>query len=130
MNNEKYNELIDRIKGIQPQMNDPQGFTTKTMQRIEFESNKKTPYALLRVITIASSIAASLLIGLFLFEHYSLPEKVNLNHSNYISINVNLPETEGLTSIAAFHHYLSIKKEKQKNYRTLYSNIINKHQIL
>jgi hypothetical protein len=123
MNTEKdiYSELINRIKVSQPTISDPQGLTSATMQRIEHLSKKKNDSKILHIMSLTSSIAASLLIGLFVFEQFTPPTNTETNTSTAMPVyNVSI------CSINDYIEFMQIKKERQK----LYSNLINKYKNL
>jgi hypothetical protein len=131
--NEKYAEIVAQIKRMQPIIPDTERLTTDIMQRIEGSSQKKTPNKTLTIVSWTTSIAASILIGLFLFEQFTLPTNSKLTNSklpdNYIHsfLHKNV-ETE--TAITDFNDWIRVKMERQKRQQALYSNIINKHKIL
>jgi hypothetical protein len=136
MNNEtkKYEELVKQIKATPPVMADPEKLTARILQRIENTPQKKNRNKTLAGVSWVTSIAASLLIGLFLFEQ--LTTSTNREHQNakisdrYFSLvldkNRNIEKQNTLTN---FNDWLRIKKERQKKQQAFYSSIINKHKI-
>ena len=133
--NEKYVEIVKRIKGIQPTISDPKGLTSKTMHRIEFMSKRKTHNKVYSIISLTSSIAASFLIGLFLFEFLYMNENVEFQSSKIISgyvLNRDESDLNFEKSIAMheFANLLMIKQKQHKKQLSYYSKVINKHKIL
>ena len=133
MNNDKdkYAELIDRMKTLQPQIPDPQRLISKTMDSIEIISKRKDQNKILTFVSISSSIAASFLIGMFLFEMLLLPKNNEFTSSKIMPVNI-MPALEGNnpTTLSEFSKILIIRKERQIEQRALYSNFINKYKIL
>jgi len=133
MNNDKdkYAELVDRIKTLQPQIPDPQRLISKTMDSIEIISKRKDQNKILTFVSISSSIAASFLIGMFLFEMLLLPKNNEFTSSKIMPVNIT-PALEGNnpTTLSEFSKILIIRKERQIEQRALYSNFINKYKIL
>ena len=137
MNNDrdKYTELIDRIKAWQPQIPDSQRLISKTMDNVEMLSKKKKGNKILAVISLASSIAASVLIGLFLFETYSPLQDKEFQSSKTTSVNV-MPalmgnmKMENPTTLSDFYKILNTKKQRQQEQRTFYLSLIDKYKNL
>ena len=116
--NEKYTALINRIKAEQAQIPDTQRLTQQTMQRIENLPQKKTSNKMFQFVSWTSSIAASLLIGLFVLEQ-SLPSNNIEYQSNMASVPV-LPTydkqvlTEKITVLTQLNALMQLKKEYQQ----------------
>ena len=136
MNNEndKYAELINQIKVLQVKLPDSQRLTSKIMDNIELLSKRKTYIKVLNVIIITSSIAASLLIGLFVFEQFLIPN--NLEHKKIHIVSTCTSTTydknasiEKQTTLTAFNSLIQLKKERQKKQQA-FNSIINKYKIL
>jgi len=137
MNNDKdkYAELIDRIKVWQPQISDPQRLISRTMDSVETLSKKKRGNKILAVISLASSIAASILIGLFLFETFLPLKSEELKSSKVASVyaapalmeNMNIEKPKTLSE---FNKILSIKKQRRQEQRALYLSLIDKYKNL
>ena len=137
MNNEnsKYTELIDRIKTTQVKFSHPQKLSSKIMLDVEFLSKKKTDSKILRVVSLISSIAAVLLIGLFVFEQFLSSANMEKHKRSNIAavyvlyaVNKNT-HIEKSTALNEFNKLIQMKKERQKKRQTFYS-IINKYQNL
>jgi predicted type IV restriction endonuclease len=97
------------------------------MQRIEKLSKNKNQGKGLRILSLTSSIAASLLIGLFVFEQYfpSINTEDNSSITNlYICKSDNYIEKP--TALSEFNQLMQMKKERQK----LYANLVNKYKNL
>jgi len=137
MNNDKdkYTELIDRIKTWQPQISDPQNLILKTMNSVEMLSKKKRGNKILAVLSLASSIAASVLIGLFLFETFLPLKNEELQSSKVASAYVTPALMENMnkenpTTLSDFNKILSVKKQRRQEQRTLYLSLIDKYRNL
>jgi len=137
MNNDKdeYTELLNQIKIWQPQIPDPQKLISKTMDSVEMLSKKERGNKILAVISLASSIAASVLIGLFLFETFLPLKNEELKRSKTTSVyvvpvlmeNMNM---ENPTTLSHFNKVLNIKKQRQQEQRALYLSLIDKYKNL
>ena len=136
MNNEndKYIELIRQLKAAQVTLPNPQKLTSRTMLSIEAMSKKKSYIKPLTVIFWTSSIAAALLIGLFLPRKFF--SSTNVEHKNLnVSPNYNLPVvgnniySEKSTVFNEFNRLIQLKKERQEAQRSFYLTLINKHKI-
>ena len=127
--NEKYTELISQIKATQAKISNPQKLTLQTMQHIENLSTKGKNKTLI-FVSWASSIAASLLIGLFVFEQFTLPN----NTENITSVYTS-PAHEKIvficksTTLTDLNEWMQLKKERQKKQQTI-NSIINKYKTL
>jgi len=132
MNNaeDKYTEIIDQIKVLQPQMPDPQRLISKTMDSIEMLSKKKRGNKALTILSLSSSIAASVLIGLFLFETYSPLQDKELRSSKTASVHVMPAMMQNPTTLSEINKILRVKKQRQQEQRTLYLSLIDKHKNL
>ena len=118
--NDKYTELVNRIKATQVKISEPQKLTEKTMQAVEVLSQRKS-HTILRIVSLTSSIAASFFIGLFVFEQF-LPQN---NAENRISEPIFIEKTT-FTDLNAL---MQQKKERQKKQQT-FNSIINKYKTL
>lgn len=135
MKNEQYNELVNQVKNLQPRIVDSQRLTSTIMQHIERVNHSNKYHRILTIVSWSSSIAALLLIALFLFEQffpqdttkYENYKILSISNTNVYTINANLEEN---VNFSDFNRFLRIKKERQEKQRRLYSNFINKHQNL
>ena len=133
--NDKYMELIERIKIIQPKISNPQRLTLKITQSVECLSQKKSCNKTLTVIFLVSSIAASFLIGLFVCEQFLSPSKTEYKSSNIAPVYM-LPASdkniyiEKSTALIEINNWMRSKHERQKRQKSFYSNIISKYKIL
>jgi hypothetical protein len=134
MKNEKYMELLDQIKVLQPTIVDSERLTANIMQSIEKMPQKRIRKQTLTVVSWTSSIAASLLIGLFLFEQVMIPTSNELKtlalpvySRTVLCKNINI---EKQTTLTNFNDWIDLKKERQKRQQAFYIGIINKHKIL
>ena len=126
-NDDKYSELINQIKALEVKLSNPQQLADKTISRIELLEKKKKENKILPLISLISSIAASLLIGLFVFEQYFLPLNMEDKSLNATSFSDKTVYFEKSNSFNDFDKCLQIKKSQQKR-QSLYTNIINKYK--
>jgi len=137
MNNveDKYTEIIAQIKALQPQISDPQRLISKTMDSVEMLSKKKKGNKILTVISLASSIAASVLIGLFLFETYLPLQDKEMQSSKTASVRV-MPalmenmNVENSMTLSEINKILNIKKQRRQEQCFLYLSLIDKYKNL
>jgi hypothetical protein len=135
MIDKKYAEIIGKIKELQPSISDPQKLTSKTMNSIELLSKKKNHSQMLTIISWISSIAASFLVGLFLFEYFLSYENVEYKNSK-ISTNYYIPvyeinmDNERSIGWSEINQIILHKNDRQKKLLSFYSNLINKHKTL
>ena len=132
MDNDKYFEVLGKIKELKPAIPDPQALTAKTMINIERISKRKVRKKPLFYFTWVTSIAASFLLGLFLFEHFEYENDTEIKKSlptpqSYVSgYDVNIEKIQNWNDINYFVH----KKIAQKNkLQSMYSTVIYKHKI-
>ena len=131
MNNDPYTELVNQVKNLQPKIIDSQRLTSNIMQNIEKVDSPNKYRRVLTIISWSSSIAASLLIALFLFEQFLPQNAAKFETSQILSIppviyNIDINSEKNAT-FSDFNHFLRIKKERQQTQRRLYSHFINKH---
>ena len=129
----KYTELMNQIKATQPKISDPQRLSSETMQRIEKLPQKKDNNKRLTLVSWTSSIAASLLIGLFVFEQFAVPTRSKFisyaTPSDYIFYISEINNMKKQTTMNDFKHLLNSKIDRQKKQQTL-NLIINKYKTL
>lgn len=135
MNNDKdkYAGLIDRIKALQPQLPDRQRLISNTMNRIELLPKKKEHNRILTIVSWASSIAASFLTGMLLFESFLFTTNKELTSSKIVpvyTVPVFEKNIENPTTLNEFSKMLSIKKGHRNEQRAFYSIFFNKYKIL
>ena len=126
----KYEELIAQIKSTQPVIFDAERLTDHILQKIEQMPQKKSQSKMLSIVTWTSSIAASVLIGLFLFEQFMIPSNNNHQSSNIPEISLNSFFYEKQTVLTDFNDWFRIKKEQQKKQQALYASIMNHYKSL
>jgi hypothetical protein len=132
--NGKYTELIDRIKAAQVNLSNPQEFTSKVMQDIERLSKKENHSKMLYIISLTFSIAASLLIGLFVLEQFllsNIEEHKNLNITEVYVLPVDNKNihSEKSNVVNKFNTLINRNKERQKQQQAIYLKI-SKYKIL
>jgi len=134
MNNkdDKYSELINQIKTLDVKLPNEQELAEKIIASIEFLAQKKNDNKILRIISFASSIAASLLIGLFIIEQYFTSINMECESLNTTSVYaVPFPEKniycEKTNTPYDFNKWIQIK-ERQAKRQSFYSNIISKYK--
>ena len=134
MNSEdkKYNELIHQIKALEVKMPNSQDFTEKTMSAIELLPQKKSSNKFLSILSVTSSMAASFLIGLFVFEQLETPQNIEFTSSKIMPVSVSpIYKTNGeeLLTMNDFNCLLNSIKEQRKKQQSL-NLIINKYKTL
>ena len=122
--NEKYTELVEHIKRLQPVISDTEVFASKILQHIEDVPQKKFYSKTLTIVSWSSSIAASLLIGLFLFEYFKQPTTTGHTTCKRPSIYTHFNINDGNQTLTDFNDWIHIKKERQKREQAYYSNKI------
>jgi len=133
MNDEKYFEVLGKIKELKPVISDPQALTAKMMFNIERISKRNVSKKPLLYFTWVTSIAASFLIGLFLFEHFGSNNNPEMNSSgtdfySYVSVyNIDTNKTLNRSDVFQCIHQ---KKTLQKKLQTFYSNVSNNNKNL
>jgi len=133
MNDEKYFEVLGKIRELKPVISDPQALTAKTMVNIEQMSKGKYGSKTLTRFTWVTSIAASFLIGLFLFEHFGSNNNPDINSSEtafYSYISVNNIDTNKTLNRSDIFQCIHQKKTLQKKLQTFYSNVSNNNKNL
>jgi hypothetical protein len=131
--NEKYNRIIAQINDLQPVISNKEKQFAAIMQTVEKTLQKKNHLKPLILVSWSSSVAAAILIGLFLFEYFTMPtnQKYQTSMLPNISTHAVLYRTiEEQPDVTSFNDYLHGKKECQKRIKTLYLSIINKRKIL
>jgi hypothetical protein len=126
----KYEELMAQIKSTQPVIFDAERLTDNIKQKIEKVPQKKSKNKMLSIATWTSSIAASVLIGLFLFEQFMIPTNNNHQSSNIPEIYLSAGFNEKQTVLTDFNDWFRTKKEHQKKQQPFYSSIINHYKSL
>lgn len=127
MNDEKYKILIEQIKEIQPVMANPQKLTADIMSSVQSTGVKKTGTRFLMIISWASSVAAVLLLALFITEKSASvesPVQSKWSVPNYASleqIEVEADSQDNIKSVVRF------KAERQKERESFYSKLANKY---
>lgn len=127
MNDEQYNELVGLLKAQQPCLTDPQKLTSDIMAMVNSSPKKSESVGLLRVVAWVSSIAALLLLGLFLYELPNSFDDLNRNNAvlpSYVS-SMQLENAEPLDQINII---VRLKQERHKERELFYSNFIKKRQ--
>ncbi|MCL2313430.1 MAG: hypothetical protein FWC41_13320 [Firmicutes bacterium] len=133
MDNDKYFEILGKIRELKPVISDSQALTAKTMLNIEQMSKGKYGSKTLTRFNWATSIAASFLLGLFLFEHFGSNNNPETNSSatafyRYVSgYNIDTNKTLNRSDVFQFIHQ---KKTLQKKLQTFYSNVSNNNKNL
>ena len=130
MNNDKdkYTKLLDQIKALQPQLSDPQRLMSKTMDSVESLSKKKSGNKILKTISTASSIAASFLIGLFLFEMLFPPKTKEFTSSKIMPVYISPAFEKNVhiknpMTLSDYSKILSIKTARRQEQRAFYSSL-------
>ena len=126
----KYEELIEQIKSSQPVIYNSERLTFNILQTIEKIPQKKSENKVLTIVAWATSIAASLLIGLLIFDQLTILESRNHQSSKIPETYLGAASIEKKTELTNFNDWFCIKKTEQKKQQALYSNIMNYYKPL
>ncbi len=88
-----YTGLLGKLKKTEPVLHDAGELTDSIMQRIEQEKPAHKVARIMRISALLSGIAASLLIGLLVYETMRYPVPVTRAYSEYA---VQIPESDNL----------------------------------
>ena len=130
---QKYDNLINRIKTTSPPLSDPQELSTEIMSIIGKLPNRPKTSIVLKSIALTSSIAATLLLGVFLSEHLIAPaapytEQINIsNNTLYSPVDFN-SDRDNDNSLSHLNNIIREKREQREARETFYATIINKYQ--
>jgi hypothetical protein len=125
----KYNELIGRIKAGKPEPDDSQLLISEILSAIHELEDKPKSFGLLKYISWVSSVAAVLLLGLFLdeiCEPIASPVQ-KLSASNYHFPSLIEQDIEEDSLMNEISRIVIERRELQKKRETFYMNIVNKH---
>ena len=105
----KYNDVLDKLRKIEPVLDDPEGLTDRIMQRVEQTTVGAKRILALRISGIISGVAASALICLFGYETLKYPvspvEKNMKTEPSYTSYD--------LTVLRSYDHLTTVIKRKE-----------------
>ncbi|MDR1091316.1 MAG: hypothetical protein LBL79_09595 [Prevotella sp.] len=127
MNEEKYKNIIDQIKGKQPVISDPQKLTAGIMSSIQPDQGKKPCVRFLEILSWASSVAVIFLLGLFITEKpvsAKSPVQVDWKAPDYTSalqFEANSDTRDNIESIIRF------KSERQRKRQFFYSKLAGRY---
>lgn len=126
----KYEKMLNRIKAQSPAPNDPQGLSDEIMSAVRRTPNQGKTNEVLKRVAMVSSVAATLLLGLFMTQH-TTPKTVNTSETN-VSIYSSYSEAtingkEGST-LEIVNQMIKERKEWNKKQTALYKGISNKYQ--
>ena len=130
---QKYDDLINRIKTVRPTLSDPQGLSAEIMSVIGELPDRTKPNRALKIVALGSSVAAILLFGVFLSE-YSIPQttpytkQINTSNNTFLpSIDIN--SDRGKENLYDTLNDIVREKREQREAREIfYETIINRHQ--
>lgn len=127
MNDEKYKILIEQIKEKQPVLTDPQKLTADIMSSVQSPQTSKTGIRFLEIISWASSVAAVLLLALFITEHPTSAESAirtewgTPNYASSTQFETKSDSQENIRSVVKF------KLERQKERESFYSKLASRY---
>lgn len=129
--NEKYTAFIHQIKNTKVQISDTQKLTSQIMQRIEHLPQKKGNNKTFLFVSWTSSIAASLLIGLFIFEQFLQPNTMDYNQLDtvYTCTSIDYEKNYCMEKSTNIYTFMQLRKEHQKK-NQIVNSIINKYKTL
>lgn len=126
----KYEEMLNRIKAQSPVPNDPQGLSDEIMSEVRRTPNQGKTNEALKRVAMVSSVAATLLLGLFMTQHTTPktvhPSETNVSsYSSYSEATINGKEGSTLEIV---NQMIKERKEWNKKQAALYKGISNKYQ--
>jgi len=113
--NQKYNELVGLIKAKTPTLENSQDFTAEILSAVDRLKNKSVKNRL-KYVSWVSSVAATLLLGLFLLE-ISKPIESNVSNHNFYSL-IDFKDA----TLTEINHIVREKQEYRKK-REFYMSI-------
>ena len=126
----KYEKMLNRIKAQSPAPNDPQGLSDEIMSAVRRTPNQGKTNEVLKRVAMVSSVAATLLLGLFMTQH-TTPKTVNPSETNVSSYSSYSEATingkEGST-LEIVNQMIKERKEWNKKQSALYEGISNRYQ--
>lgn len=126
----KYEEMLNRIKTQSPAPNNPQGLSDEIMSAVRRTPNQGKTNEVLKRVAMISSVAATLLLGLFMTQH-TTPRTVNTSETNVLSYSSYSEATingkEGST-LEIVNQMIKERKEWNKKQAALYKGISNRYQ--
>lgn len=126
----KYEKMLNRIKAQSPAPNDPQGLSDEIMSAVRRTPNQGKTNEVLKRVAMVSSVAATLLLGLFMTQH-TTPKTVNTSETNVLSYSSYSEATingkEGST-LEIVNQMIKERKEWNKKQAALYKGISNRYQ--
>lgn len=126
----KYEEMLNRIKAQSPVPNDPKGLSDEIMSAVRRTPNQGKTNEALKRVAMVSSVAATLLLGLFMTQH-TTPKTVNTSETNVLSYSSYSEATingkEGST-LEIVNQMIKERKEWNKKQAALYEGISNRYQ--
>lgn len=130
---QKYNELIRRIKTLKPALDDPGVLTSNILSAVEKLSDKpkiNMTFMVLRAVSWVSSIAAVLLLGIFLEGQFTpiVPPTQKTNVSNYGSYSLTGGDIEEGGTLDKINGIVREKRKLKKERKFFYANIANKYR--
>lgn len=135
---QKYNELIGRIRSERPTPDNPQELTSEILSSIErlscdekISSGRSMMEMPLKIIFRVSSVAAVLLISLFILERsapvVSPVQSVSVSgYSSYSSMDIENIEKDEVRDVVSV--VVRERQNQRRERRSFYEGIVNKHQ--
>lgn len=127
---QKYEEILNRIKTQSPTLHDPQGLSAEIMSTVRRTPNQGKTNEVLKRVAMISSVAATLLLGLFMTQH-TTQKTANAyrtdvsNYSNYSEATIKGKEENTLEIV---NRMIRERKEWDKKQATLYERISNRYK--
>lgn len=125
---QKYNELIALIKANKPALDHPEILTSEIMSAVGKLPLKAKSSRSLKFISWVSSVAAVLLVGLFLSERSvsTVPSTQDIHISTYGSSFATEVSSENGNTLNMIHDVVKEKREFNKRRESFYVNLIKK----
>lgn len=113
-NENRYEQIVGRIRESQPVLANPDKLTTAIMNKIESLPKQKTGYRLLQTTGMISGVAACLLICLFVKLALQQPDSILNNADYHNSQSPKISQESNLPDEAVFDRDFSILSASEK----------------
>lgn len=133
MNNDKqeYAELISRIRELRPQEPDSGRLTAQIMSRVKGLPPRKRPMSITMMVSIATSVAATVMVGLFLTLSFTGAERAYaatevVERVNRVTAQSADPLLQMATPFEQMNIIINRKRASDKRRDALYATINNR----
>ncbi len=137
-NNITYDSLLDKLRKTEPVLYDAEALTGNIMQRVERSVPFRKKTRIMRISAILSGAAASLLIGLLIYETMKYPVMETGKHSGYaVQLPVSkyplagkkISDLKPREKEKIIGKYIKCREAQQAQKERLYTSIVIKHKL-